>query len=211
MSKITDCIDSGSNTDCDSFATGSSTDLDAPLRPLYEERNGFRSNKQKSNRRSYVAMTPHIVPGARNESPVTTWGRVDGTPLVLAGCDETVKFSLFSRKSSKTERECAARKAELFMARRVKLASSSSSLPSKSKKRRTKIDTKWPYSLTPAALSLLKKTNSIRPKSGSAFVSALRTSYTPQLHPSLSSSLKHTLRDNKKGRRDHVYNATPQT
>ena len=202
-------IDSDSDSDYTSSTTGASTDLDAPLRPVEEERLRFQ-RKQKLNRLSYVTMTPQIIPGAGNESLITRWGNVDGTPITLSGRDEKTESSLSSlfRIPPKNERECAANKAELLLARRAKLSSSSSS--SKIKKRRASNEGKRPGSLTPAALSLLKKTKSKRPRIGGAFVSALRTSYTPRHHPSSSYSLKHSLRDSKSRQRDHAYNATPQ-
>jgi protein DGCR14 len=209
--------DSCSDTDYMSSTTGASTDLDVPLRPVEEERRRFQ-RKQKSDRRSYVAMTPQIIPGAGNESPITTWGSIDSTPMVLSGRDESIEQPPSSspfRISDKSERECAASKAELLLARRAKRASSSSSSMSSSsskiKKRRASLEAKRPGSLTPAALSLLEKAKSTQPRSGGAFVSALRTSYTPRLHPSSSSSsLKHSRRTSKTGRRDHAFNTTPQ-
>jgi protein DGCR14 len=36
-----------------------------------------------SERGSFVAMTPVIEPGATGASPLTTWGDIDGTPLIL--------------------------------------------------------------------------------------------------------------------------------
>ena len=208
--------ESDSDTDYTSSTSGASTDLDVPLRPVEEERRRFQ-RKQKSDRRSYVAMTPQIIPGAGNESPITTWGSIDGTPMVLSGRDETIVEPPSSspfRISDKSERERAASKAELLLARRAKRASSSmhSSSSSKIKKRRASLEAKRPGSLTPAALSLLEKAKSTRPQSGGAFASALRTSYTPRLHSSSSStsSLKHSRKTSKTRKRDHAFNTTPQ-
>ena len=209
--------ESDSDTDYMSSTSGASTDLDVPLRPVEEERRRFQ-RKQKSDRRSYVAMTPQIIPGAGNESPITTWGSIDGTPMVLSGRDETIveppSPSPF-RMPDKSERERAASKAELWLARRAKRARSSMSSSSSStiKKRKTSsLEAKRPGSLTPAALSLLEKAKSTRPQSAGAFVSALRTSYTPRLHPSSSStsSLKHSRKTSKTRKRDHAFNTTPQ-
>merc|ERR1712232_1335586 len=95
-------------------------------------------------------MTPQIIPGAGNESPITTWGTIDGTPLVLSGSTNTSEPSFRMPKTS--ERESAANKAETLMAKRTKLASSTAK--TKTKKRRDTAKS----SLTPAALSLLEKT-----------------------------------------------------
>ena len=191
-------IDSALDTD---YMSEVSTDLDVPLRPVEEERWRFQSKKM-SDRRSYVAMTPQIIPGAGNESPITTWGCIDGTPLVLSGEDKGIEQQPSFRMPNISERESAASKADALMAKRTKLASSSSSKKSKTRKR-VKVDRS--SSLTPAALSLLEKTR--HPQSGGAFVSSLRTSCTPRL--SLSSvSRKLWI---KMRQRDHAYIATPQT
>lgn len=189
-------IDSASDTD---YMSEVSTDLDAPLRPVEEERRQFQS-KKKSDRRSYVSMTPQIIPGAGNESPITTWGCIDGTPLILSGDDAAIDRQPSFRMPEISKRESAANKADALMAKRTKLASSSSS-KTKTRKRGRADRT---ASLTPAALSLLEKTK--RPQSGGAFVSSLRTSYSSR-RPSSSASRKHS---SKTRRRDHAYNATPQ-
>eukprot|EP00536_Pseudo-nitzschia_multiseries_P002328 jgi/Psemu1/301329/fgenesh1_kg.30_\ len=199
-----------------SSTTDASTDLDAPLRSVEEERRRFKQ-KQESNYRPYVRMTPQIIPGAGNESPITTWGSIDGTPIILSGQEEPVEEPIAAspfRISSKSERECAASKAERMLARRAKLASSStaSSLrPSSSKRKKNRVDseTRGSGSLTPAALSLLAKTKS---RNRDAFGSALRTSYTPRVHHSSMSSGKRSRRSSSERpkKRDHAYNATPQ-
>ncbi len=192
-------IDSASDTD---YMSEVSTDLDASLRSVEEERRRFQS-KKKSDRRSYIAMTPQIIPGAGNESPITTWGCIDGTPLILSGDDvaNTIERQPSFRMPDISKRESAANKADVLMAKRTKLASSSSS---RTKTRTKRVKGDRTASLTPAALSLLEKTK--RPQSGGAFVSSLRTSYAPR-RPSSSASRK---RSSKTRRRDHAYNATPQ-
>lgn len=206
-------IDSASDTDYMSSASEVSTDLDGPLRSVEEERRRYQSKKQ-SERRSYVAMTPQIIPGAGNESPITTWGCIDGTPIVLSGHEDRIEppSSSSFRILGESERESAANKADLLMAQRVKRASSSSSSSSsRSKKRSSGLHAKRSDSLTPAAMSLLERTKSTRSRSDGAFVSGLRKSYTPRHHPSSSTaSRKHSARSSKR-RRDHAYNATPQT
>mmetsp|Transcript_10239 Transcript_10239/g.25700 ORF Transcript_10239/g.25700 Transcript_10239/m.25700 type:complete len:459 (+) Transcript_10239:152-1528(+) len=184
-------LDSSSDTD---YTTDASTDLDAPLRSLEEERRRFQKKKQS---RPYVAMTPQIVPGAGNESPITTWGTIDGTPIVLSG-REKPEPSPF-RIAENNHRESAANQAEKIMAKRTKLATSKSN---KSKKRNPSTN----KSLTPAALSLLEKT---KPKR-SGLVSALRTSYTPRPSSMASRKESHRRSSKTRNRRDNAYNATPQ-
>lgn len=68
--------------------TDATTDLDATPMSLAGER-AARADALARERESYVAMTPIILPGGDrgrgNESPITTWGTVAGTPLVLSG------------------------------------------------------------------------------------------------------------------------------
>ena len=179
------------DSETDGSTTDASTDLDAPLRPIEQERRN-RHRKAERTQQSYVAMTPLIVPGAGNQSPVTTWGTVMSTPIVISGQEvngpqiEPANFSL----PFENNRERAARKAELELSRRAKRAKTSGA----KRNRRTP-------SLGPAALSLLEKTKrtpSTRPKD--AFASALRGSYTPKPRARTSS---------KKRPSDSAYNATP--
>ena len=87
-----------------SYETDSSinTDLDAPLRPIDEDRRARLKQIQK-DRNVLVAMTPTIIPGAtssirrrndnnsdvddetENDSPIITWGQIASTPLVSSG------------------------------------------------------------------------------------------------------------------------------
>jgi len=211
-------IDSDSDTDYMSSATDVSTDLDAPLRSVEEERRRLK-RKREANHRYYVTMTPQIIPGGGDESPITTWGSIDGTPVILSGQEEQLEKLVPSSSfhiSSKNKRERAASKAETMLARRVKLASSTSSSSfrsssSKPKKRRAISETRGLGSLTPVALSLLEKTTSTQLRSRDAFGSALRTSYTPRVNHSSSSSVKRPRRNsNKHRKKDHAFNTTPQ-
>lgn len=207
-----DDTDSDSATDYMSTTTDASTDLDAPLRPVEEERRR-RKRKKELEQWSYVAMTPQVIPGTGGESPITTWGCIDGTPLVLSGQEEESEPTVSStfRVSSASDRETAARKAEKQIALRVKLASSSRS-SSKSRKKRTIVGTQRPGSLTPAALSLLENTKSVQAPSRDTFGSSLRASYTPQArHDTVSSSSSRSRgRSSLHRKKDHAYNATPQ-
>jgi hypothetical protein len=223
-----------------------STDLDGPLRSLEEERERRRQKiarqqqqqQQQHNQRSYVAMTPQIIPGAGNQSPITTWGTVDATPLVLSGQEtssnqqqqqngETGLSSSSFQLAGENERDTAARKAEANIAlrsKRAKQASSTSSMKSAVKNTRTGTTKSSSSSLTPAAMSLLEKTKRVPSRSRDAFGSALRMSYTPQRRSSSSSSSNQLLSSSRQHRgtttttttsqprrkRDHAYNATPQ-
>ena len=73
------------------------TDLDATPMSLAGER-AARADALARERESYVAMTPVILPGGDrgqgSESPITTWGAVAGTPLVLPGSQVKATGSL---------------------------------------------------------------------------------------------------------------------
>lgn len=178
-------------SETDGSITDVSTDLDGPLRPIEDERRNFQ-RKNKRTQQSFVAMTPLIVPGVGNQSPLTTWGSIDSTPIVLSGQewdDNEPKSSSFSL-ASESERETLARKAESEIARRAKRAKKSF----KSKKI-------CGGSLTPAAMSLLEKTKRTPSHPRDAFASALRGSYTPKPRSRTGSS---------SGRpSDTAYNSTP--
>ena len=168
------------------WTTDASTDLDAPLRTIQEERLR-REKKNAKDRQSYVAMTPLLVPGASNDSPLITWGTVDSTPLVLSGGEHL--------EEEENDRERAARKAEQELQRRAKRA--------KTGKKRSR--DKQSGSLTPAAMSLLEKHKRTPSRQRDAFASALRGSYTPK--PRSSTSERRTT--SKKRSSDHAFNATP--
>ncbi|VEU44712.1 unnamed protein product [Pseudo-nitzschia multistriata] len=203
--------DSDSHTDYMS-STDASTDLDAPLRSLSEERRRFK-RKKESYRQSYpyVAMSS---PRAKQQLPISTHGAIDGPPLVLSHQEEQLEkpesTSSF-RMPSKNEREFAASNAEKLMARRARLASPSSLRRSslKSGKHSSMCQALGPGSLTPAALSLMKA-KSIKLRNRDAFGSALRRSYTPQVVHRSSSSKSSRRRRSANRPGDHAYNATPQ-
>eukprot|EP00980_Cylindrotheca_fusiformis_P028545 scaffold22609_cov142-Cylindrotheca_fusiformis.AAC.9 len=183
-------------SDTDDVSTDASTDLDAPLRSIGEERIRREKKSSKYNK-SYVNMTPLLVPGAGNQSPITTWGTVDSTPLVLSGKDNPVdaldstaggrSFAL----SVENERERAARKAEKLLQRRAKRAKST--MKSHRAKRIG--------SVTPSGTAFLTKRGSSRQRD--SFASALRGSYTPKVRSLRDGS------DKPRSTRDHAHNATP--
>ncbi|OEU18563.1 hypothetical protein FRACYDRAFT_236840 [Fragilariopsis cylindrus CCMP1102] len=237
---LNDGTEMDSDTDADYMSsTDASTDLDAPLRGVEEERRRLK-RKQRSDQQSYVVMTPQIIPGSdgNHQLPIITWG-IAGIPTISSGGGlskseselesnvapnyNSITSSSLSASpfqiSSTSERERAAQKAETILIRRAKLATSSSSFSSKARKRKNKnvigITTakKGVGSLTPAALSLLEKTKSTQSRSRDAFGSSLRTSYTPRIHSSMSSSsssIKHRRGGSQYSKRDHAYNSTPQ-
>jgi len=202
-----------------------STDLDAPLRDVDEEREGRRkrlASKQQQDQRAYVSMTPQIMPGAENSSPITTWGTLDSTPLVLAGNEmadnsNTTEPSSSFHLSGENARDRLARKAESELGRRAKRAKESSLSSGQrhgtNKNLMMRTQGGSGASLTPAALSLFEKTKRVPSRSREAFASALRTSYTPQRRSSASSSKTPSkLRQGGSQYRkksDTAYNATP--
>lgn len=194
--------------DSDGWTTDTSTDLDAPLRPVELERQKQQS-KRAREQRSFVNMTPIIEPGSgRHRSPITTWGTVAFTPIVVSGSEhiEPQEDSITSeyKMAEENDREVAARKAEKELERRAKHAKSRSN-----KNHRT---SNGNSTLSNAASRLLASKSGSSSRQRSAFASALRGSYTPKRLSSSKRRLHGSLsRDsNKRSRsRDHAQNATP--
>ena len=184
-------------SDTDEWNTDASTDLDAPLRTLEEER-CRRARKTAKDRQSYVAMTPLLVPGTGNNSPIMTWGTIDSTPLVLSGIQKPEETEEKSHASfsiaAENDRERAARKAEKELERRSKRAKT------KTNRKRDKQS----GSLTPSAMALLEKHKRTPSRQRDAFASALRTSYTPK-----SRSLHERVSSRKRRPSDNAFNVTP--
>ena len=172
------------------YSTEASTDLDSPMLSISTERVA-RAKRQKREHEAFVNMTPQIMPGrsaAGNESPIVTWGTVSATPMVLRGVDE-MQFSL----PAESGRDHAARRAEAALEKKRRKTRQRSSISPA-----TPLD-RMTASLTPAALSLINKSTMKRSssvRSGDAFSSALRSSYTPKRTTSL--------------KRDSVGKATPR-
>jgi hypothetical protein len=199
-------------SDTDGFSTDASTDLDAPHRPIEQERRA-RSRKDRREQETFVNMTPLVIPGSGNEAPIMTWGTVSGTPVVLSGQEVADGGSQSFSLPIENERDRAAQKAQSELERRAKRAKSSST-PSK-RKASAAAPRPGAGSLTPAAMSLLEKTkrtgslssagmslfqgNKIPSRSRDAFASALRNSYTPRRGAS----------ESRQSSRDHAYKATP--
>lgn len=203
-------------TETDGSVTDVSTDLDAPSLPIDLERHR-EQRRREGDRQNYVAMTPLIVPGTSgNESPIMTWGEVDGTPLIISGKtgDELIGSTIgvdpeygLARES---ERERAAKRAADKLARRAKrakMASGSSSVKSMPSLHRSTTP-----SLNPAALSLFQKTSQkASSRSNDTFASSLRSSYTPKVRSGSSvSSASRSHRSSKaRTKRDSAFNTTP--
>ena len=182
-----------------------STDLDAPLRPLAYERRA-RQLKLESERNRLVAMTPVIVPrgtdddpdggiGAAaggDQSPIMTWGDVASTPLVHGGEEmmERESNSNGFQLQNIDKRESIAMVAETKLAEKTKMYKEANA-PSQSHSKRQKIQSTTIYdrskSLTPAARSLLER--STRSSSSSLFSSTKR-----KVNARESSSLSSALR-----------------
>lgn len=180
-------LQNGHDSSTTDYSTDASTDLDSPNLPLYMERNA-RVKHRKRELETLVAMTPLIEPGrADDASPITTWGTVSSTPLVL-GRYATSSFAI----PDENVRDRAAKTAEEKLAKRRAIKSKRTLRPQSSLPRSRLSN------LTPAARSLLQKSlprGSAR--SASAFSNALRKSYTPQRRKSAT--------------RDHAAEATPRT
>lgn len=202
-------------SDTDGFSTDASTDLDAPHRPIEQERRA-RSRKDRREQETFVNMTPLLIPGAGSEAPIMTWGTVSASPVVLSGQEIPDGSSQSFSLPNENERDRAAQKAQSELERRAKRAKSSRA-PSKRKVSAVAPRT-GTGSLTPAAMSLLvktKRTGSLLPASMSlfqsnktpsrsrdAFASALRYSYTPQPRRGASES-------RQTSSLDHAFKATP--
>ena len=186
---------SGGHSSSTDYSTEASTDLDGVPVPLSIERYD-RAKRQKRDLQSLVAMTPMIVPGRGGEpaSPITTWGTVCSTPMGLARLD-TVKDSIASfDMPDEGSKDKAARLAEARLARRNNTA--------KAIVASTMLGVNHTTALTPAARALLAKmtrAGSSSVRSGNAFGSALRLSYTPKL------------RSQQSYHADHVGKVTPMT
>jgi protein DGCR14 len=206
------------DSETDGSITDASTDLDAPVRPVDEERRRELRRRER-NQQSYVAMTPLIVPGTTgNESPIMTWGTVDSTPLVLSGREsaEETRQSSYSL-AGENERERAARRAEKdLLTKRSKRAKTTTTTTRQPSQNRVAASSKRGRhstpSLTPAALALWKKTTGqITPsRARDAFASSLRSSYTPKLQSKSSSSVSRGSGvSSRKRPADNAFNATP--
>jgi hypothetical protein len=162
------------------YSTEASTDLDSPLHSVQHERNA-RVKHQKGELETLVAMTPLIQPGDRSAggaSPITTWGTISSTPMVLGSSNNTEQSFCLPEESS---RDHAARVAEEKVAKRR--AQATQRLRSSPRADRIAAN------LTPAARALLNKSiprRSSSVRSASAFSNALRKSYTPQRRQSVS-------------------------
>lgn len=174
------------------YSTDASTDLDAPVLPIYLESKKSARKKIKELD-TLVAMTPLLEP-RDDSSPITTWGVVSSTPLVVGGHNSILPPSFdFPDRSS---REKAAKEVE------EKIAKRRAKIPSIQRKTQNEVATPLMNriaSLTPAARSLfhrLAPPKKCSVRSSSAFANALRKSYTPKGRTSVS--------------RDPVAQATPR-
>jgi hypothetical protein len=180
----------------DDYSTDASTDLDAPAQHTIgqEQRQGLKRRRREQE--TLVQMTPLIVPGQQgNASPLTTWGAVGGTPVVVGQSQHNNDDDIEPPRSSycmpdRNPREKAAAIARGHLEERAR----------KSRSAGTPILDRNKVVLTPAARAFLDKSSSrsnTRPlsvRSGSAFASALRSSYsrTPNSSSrSVTSSVRH--------------------
>lgn len=205
--------------DTDSSAV---TDLDETPLSINVERQR-RLQQIERDRNTFVTMTPLIIPGRDDGSPIMTWGDVASTPLVTRG-DKSNECSVLSMPSqyngnyklpSEDRREGVAKEAEDRVAKKAKRFKSSGKKVSDVQGKSTSSVLDRASSLTPAARALLARSNSnlssrvsanssmkIAARSSSAFGSALRSSYTPR-------SEKATHNSARSGRRSNLNRATP--
>ena len=197
------------------YSTDATTDIDAPM-PSIEQDRRARARKAQRESDTLVAMTPLIVPGRGGEpaSPITTWGSVSETPLVLGGMDTDMNSDSNIHKAAastsyslptETNRDRAARQAEAKMIARVHSSKRQSKHSKPVGRRGAGAGGRTPLpdraaNLTPAAqkllrTSVLRSNSSVR--SASALSSSLRSSYTPQ-------------RQRSSSRRDKGGSATPK-
>ena len=206
--------------DTDSSAV---TDLDETPLSINVERKR-RLQQIERDRNTFVTMTPLIIPGRDDGSPIMTWGDVASTPLVTRG-DESNECSVLSMPSqyngnyklpSEDRREAVAKEAEDKLAKKAKRFKSSGKKVSDVKDKSTSSVLDRASSLTPAARALLARSNSnlssrvsanssmkIAARSSSAFGSALRSSYTPRSEKATDNSAR------RSGRRSNLNRATP--
>ena len=219
--------------DTDSSAA---TDLDASPISIDLERKR-RLQQILNDRNTFVTMTPLIVPGRDDDSPIVTWGDVASTPLAVRRGEEsddvpTQSFVPFIRNDLEFKflcedgREAVAKEVEEKLAKQAKRFKHIGALckighetrtktVQGSKQRSTSTMLDRTLSLTPAARALLvrstqtmtrrigaKSSMTIAARSGSAFGSALRNSYTPQSEKSRNESTR-------KSRSSNIHRATP--
>ena len=201
--------------DTDSSAV---TDLDAsPLSITLERKR--RLQRIERDRNTFVTMTPLIIPGRDDGSPIMTWGDVASTPLVTRG-DESNEYSVNSMPSQysgnyelpiEDRREAVVKIAEDKLAKKAKRFKNAGKKVSDGKYMSNSSVSDRASSLTPAARALLARSTSnlssrvssnSSARSSSAFGSALRSSYTPR-------SEKATDNSARSGRRSNLNRATP--
>jgi hypothetical protein len=201
----------GSESSAEDYSTDGSTDLDAPAQHTIgqEQRQGLKRRRREQE--TLVQMTPLIVPGQQgNASPLVTWGAVGGTPVVL-GQSQLNDDDIEPPRSSfcmpdRNSREKAAAMALGHLEERAR----------KSRSTGTPILDRNKVSLTPAAKAFLAKNSSrstVRPlsaRSGSAFASALRSSYSRTPNSSRRSATSSSIRQKGRGRDRSSQAATPR-
>jgi len=175
--------DGSSTTD---YSTDALTDLDSVPVPLYMERNA-RTKRQDREQQMLVAMTPMIIPGRAGapDSPITTWGTINSTPIVLGGMEYVINDMPMFSVPNENAKERAARIAE------ANLVKKSRTTKAKRESRSMTPVVNHTTSLTPAARLFLAKTHctgSSSFRAGSALGSALRSSYTPRVSSQQPSS-----------------------
>ena len=185
--------DSSTDVDTSDYYT---TDLDEPVGSIDLERRK-RRRKLDRERRTFVAMTPLIVPGqgsltgednsvqpldGANASPIMTWGQVASTPLVLGGSSTKVMTDAINHQYLKTfvfskvdPSENMARLAEDALAKKAKRFKDAGTHISRFQSGSTPLLARTPMGHGQRLKTVL---SSSTPRSRSAFGAALRESYS---------------------------------
>jgi Nuclear protein Es2. len=207
-------IEIGSNeTSLLEYETDASTttDLDATPASISLEREKRINHKERS-RNTFVAMTPTIIPGRDDDSPLVTWGRVASTPLALGLGDEKNETSqptladgdqkLIIPNSfqlpQENEKEIAAKKAEVMLSKRAECYHQSSNKLTHGEREVQGIENRnssknatviGRTSLTPAARSLLERA---APSKSKCFLSKATPKATPRSSSSFGTALRNS-------------------
>ena len=193
--------DLSSDVDTSDYYT---TDLDEPVGSIDFERRK-RRHKLDRERRTFVAMTPLIIPGqgsimgedhsvqplhGANASPIMTWGQVASTPLVLGGSStkamtdainhQELKTFVFSKvdpseNMARLAEDALAKKAKRFKDAGTHISIQSSSTPFLAR------TPKGHHGHLKGVSSSYTGNVEATPRSRSAFGSALRESYSCSL------------------------------
>lgn len=176
------------------------TDLDEDDSSLFSLSKQKNERLQKE-RETFVCMTPQIVPNENNGSPITTWGEIASTPLVLSKGDELLEARKFDLPSPDSKDD-KARQVEATLLKRSKMYKMANR---QTKKQNRPSSQSLQPSMNKTSSSIRKGSNhfSVNARSGSAFGSALRASYS-------SSVTSHRSNSSRKRKHSTAHQPTPK-